>query len=1337
MSIKSLYSNEEEEWKNTEEYDITRLHDANPTHLSTKNNEGQLPIHCAIAAADISVIKKMHELNKDGVSVKEGHLSWTALHLAVYLGRDDLVPFLISVYSPAAKLSDSEGQLPIDIAKATDDDTNEVKQSKKKILRMLENLDDTIKEYKKNSSSETATGRKDDKGSSVNTTMTGHTVLEDGRIMTQDGKIKRKVRSDDKSTIICFVSHPSASHHAYEIVQGLMDKYEYTSHKIKLILEKKRENLSNESKEKMLTKELIDDDEMIEIIKRYVKKNINLPGGIIHGFPLTENQYNASIDKSKKIIPSYIILLDEPGGEEDVEDEEIISKIERFHLIKDIVRGRADELESLNIKTKSLYIDCTDRKADEILKDIIDKVGANRAEKVAAVKLQANARGFMARKSLVRSRFLLVKCQARWRGIMVRKRASLAKELKEKHNEHDFFDAWVTAFDESNKSFKKIKSVFRRNRNIQLQTLYDKWLKLDDKNNVELETFLRVISDSDDWEKYVVPKFKRKDKKDQIILNFTEMIEFVNEHGAHVHESRLEETHRLRDRVMLLEFAARKNEFEDIFKKNANENGEITIAEFHNIFLETSKAWGYDGDALEVDSAEEKEIFKSIKVKTPGHVTWDEFHTHMDDLAHGDARKFVNKIVDKSKELDKELRKHRARKHRKVIDTNFEYETESDDDDDDVNSDTGDDKMGKFASPYKRKEIANRNSPKNKISRSPGSPVNEAYVVDQSKVPDKKKMLIRIFKKYRQGLHRLFQFYSKANMGEFHGRSFEQISKEHSGVNLTMFRLMVKDLGLITEKRLKYKIEAARRRFEREGKIGDMPFEDYVNEVRPYTTKEVVDKCFRYNSTLLKCVSSVSQGKGILSKPQFTMALGKVAVELLGNFPWKERYPEAWRRVDAVFGRLDLNNLSELNKRLRGKGGFCIGDGDISGHTGSMPTTQKLTLSYPLRLPGDPPTPPPTSPRKPKFKNRSNKPTRSFVKADIDKRNGELLFGNGALTSQQNRNNMMTISLATQFGIDDTINDFGNPYDSSYGYDQAENNVLNTLNLSYGVEQDRANMNNNDSSVYNNNDGNKMGRGRGLQIETKVNADYKYDGLAPPPSSPYLQDVIQSTGGSGKPYVGQTYQNISKGGEFDPYSSYNSNSRSTNYSKNAFTSDNKFVDGVSKVVVGKFDDDHMWSMSWNELESDFEPTRAMPYNERSHIRRREKERANFERIKLKQPPQNSKRRNTNRKSPLAKRTTIPNYNRSNRNSITNLNHNSNNVPKYRMKNTGISDLSSSIPRSSRTPGRHISREQFNSMKSPRRGRRRGIGHGRSTFAGRDSVASPDRSQRGLRGMKKY
>jgi hypothetical protein len=157
----------------------------------------------------------------------------------------------------------------------------------------------------------------------------------------------------------------------------------------------------------------------------------------------------------------------------------------------------------------------------------------------------------------------------------------------------------------------------------------------------------------------------------------------------------------------------------------------------------------------------------------------------------------------------------------------------------------------------------------------------------------------------------------------------------------------------------------------------------------------------------------------------------------------------------------------------------------------------------------------------------------------------------------------------------------------------------------------------------------------------------------------------------------------------------------------------------------------MWSMSWNELESNFEPSRALPYNETSQIRRREKERANFERLKLKQPPQNLKRRNTNRKSPLSKRSMVSNH-------ILNSNRNKTNsgVTKYRIRNTGVSDLSNNITRSSRTPGKHISREQFNSMKSPRRGRQRGIGHGRSTFAGRQGIASPYRQVRGLRGMKK-
>ena len=51
-----------------------------------------------------------------------------------------------------------------------------------------------------------------------------------------------------------------------------------------------------------------------------------------------------------------------------------------------------------------------------------------------------------------------------------------------------------------------------------------------------------------------------------------------------------------------------------------------------------------------------------------------------------------------------------------------------------------------------------------------------------------------------------------------------------------------------------------------------------------HTLPLVVEKCFLENSTHMKAVSSVSKGRGILSKPQFTMALARIAVELLDMF---------------------------------------------------------------------------------------------------------------------------------------------------------------------------------------------------------------------------------------------------------------------------------------------------------------------------------------------------------------------------------------------------------------------------------------------------------------------
>ena len=420
------------------------------------------------------------------------------------------------------------------------------------------------------------------------------------------------------------------------------------------------------------------------------------------------------------------------------------------------------------------------------------------------------------------------------------------------------------------------------------------------------------------------------------------------------------------------------------------------------------------------------------------------------------------------------------------------------------------------------KIIPNNTASSSTMSKAANEGVKESTqqsVLDENTEYNEKQMLIRIFRKYRQGLHRLFLFYSKGNMGAYAGRSFDQISKEHSGVNITMFRLMVKDLGLVTEKRLKYKIEAARRRFEREGKVGKMPFEQYVNESRPYTTPEVVEKCFLENSTHLKAVSSVSKGRGILSKPQFTMALARIAVELLDMFPWNERYTETWRRVDAVFGRLDLDNVSELNKRLRGKGGFCIGDGDPTGHVGSIPTSPKLCLSYPLRLPGDPPTPPP-SPTPPKPRARSNISANNLPRNRRHKHwnRNKTVDGDG-LSPKQRQSNRMTMSLAVEFGIDDTTYDFNVLRESFYGFKESNNHMLDNLNLSYGVEKVRKQTSN----------------------AGEVNGNYTHKGLPPPPSANYFQSVIQSTAGSGRPYVGRNYEGNNKM-EYDPYAAYDMNS---------------------------------------------------------------------------------------------------------------------------------------------------------------------------------------------------
>lgn len=183
-------------------------------------------------------------------------------------------------------------------------------------------------------------------------------------------------------------------------------------------------------------------------------------------------------------------------------------------------------------------------------------------------------------------------------------------------------------------------------------------------------------------------------------------------------------------------------------------------------------------------------------------------------------------------------------------------------------------------------------------------------------------MLVKILRKYRKGLHTTFNFYSKANMGQCKQFTFDQMREEHSGVNLLMFRRLCGDFALTHNPRAKFD-----------------PKSKAVDEmIRPYITKEEIDAIFRRHAQHLKRVSSISHGKGILNEAQFAAAFAQIAVVLLREDPWCDRYPEEWRRVDAIFSRLDVNNNVLLRKRLRGFGGFSKGDGDIGGRKGDKPT---------------------------------------------------------------------------------------------------------------------------------------------------------------------------------------------------------------------------------------------------------------------------------------------------------------------------------------------------------------------------------------------------------------
>ena len=177
-------------------------------------------------------------------------------------------------------------------------------------------------------------------------------------------------------------------------------------------------------------------------------------------------------------------------------------------------------------------------------------------------------------------------------------------------------------------------------------------------------------------------------------------------------------------------------------------------------------------------------------------------------------------------------------------------------------------------------------------------------------------MLSKIIRRYRPGIKYIFNFYSRTNAGNTAARAsrgvatFEAIACEHSGVSRIMFRRLCADFGLLRED--KAKARRIRRR------IGDLC-------LLPEECMAIFDQHARN----VNMVSSVNKGRGVLLQNEFAACLAQLADTVME--PYAEAYPATWRRVHAIFGRLDFGNILELRKRMRGKTGFGIGDGEHLG----------------------------------------------------------------------------------------------------------------------------------------------------------------------------------------------------------------------------------------------------------------------------------------------------------------------------------------------------------------------------------------------------------------------
>ena len=758
-----------------------------------------------------------------------------------------------------------------------------------------------------------------------------------------------------------------------------------------------------------------------------------------------------------------------------------------------------------NEALKMTYLDIKDASGtlNTIFEQIKTFVGPSPQEDEAAAKLQAMVRGDRERKEVAEREAAAIKIQARIRGKEERDHALKRKDIQNQHEEDEILTALTNSA--SGTDGKKIQNCFPRSKtkDVLISDLLIKIGKIKSKDAAILT--LQPLLQNKKIIELLHRDFKRNDKKNNAVINYTEFEKMVQEHGGKMEERK---EMLAKDCVSALkkEFDLRPDQFKEVFDDmspvdkqgggGGGGGGGVTLDKFRVALAERAELWGF-GDAFSSDRTKEMKIFEPVDTDNDGIISWNEFEAYMNieknakQKANSEAAAIIEEkakkadAVKKAEEeaiIQKEDEEHeceleilrskasgknksadgisggavtenvRRRKNSKqpvkVSDSVAQQRA--------PRQRRGD---GGYGSQSQQSQQSQSQSQQAPAARPPPASMYASQDTTPEDgmggdrppmgTPDRKIMLVKILRKYRKGLHTTFEFYSKANIGSVKQFTFDQMREEHSGVNLLMFRRMCGDFRLTHNPRAKFD-----------------PRSKAVEEmIRPYITKEEIDAIFRRHAQHLKRISSISHGRGILNEAQFAAAFAQIAVVLLREDPWCDRYPEEWRRVDAIFSRLDVNSNVLLRKRLRGFGGFSKGDGDIGDRAGGAPTVIKPKgFSFNLRLPGDPVTPPPDSsrPRNGRMRESGNgngNGNRSSPGGDGNG-NGN---GGGGMDSQKmaqqaadNDDTKMTVSLAAEFGIDDMSGSGNNPYGTTSSAQYGDvTSMLDNLGLTYGLDSSR------------------------------------------------------------------------------------------------------------------------------------------------------------------------------------------------------------------------------------------------------------------------------------------